>query len=83
MNTNYEWQQFHTRERIEARLREAETYRLARQSSQTVTFQILLSQISHLAGVGVTATARTVIGWGNAIQAYLFGSTSKSAALPK
>jgi hypothetical protein len=36
MTSNYEWQRHHTRERIQARLREAELHRLARQGKDRV-----------------------------------------------
>ena len=48
MSNNFEWQKIHTEQRIEARLREADNYRLATQNTGTRGFQVSIFKIVRL-----------------------------------
>lgn len=61
MPNNFAWQEFQTKERIEARLREADNHRLAKQSTKNRRFQISISKIARLHVIRAATIVRSLV----------------------
>ena len=61
MSNNFEWQKFHTEERIKARLHEADNHRLAKQNTKDRRFQISIFKIVYLYVTRTATKIRSVI----------------------
>lgn len=63
MNNNYEWQKYHTNEKVQARLRNAELHRLSKQAEISVPKQKRQRKMIQFTGAKGRKALASLAGW--------------------